>query len=528
MNLFRSFVRAVGETALHEASRMAVGLAMEGARAALNTPKPSFKQSLVARTMQRKSIDGALFTGLRTQEWAKFTLKKGLPTEEEPRRMAIENEPHSVDDFNGTIKEGYGKGNKTLVGTGQAIVKLAAGRSVGKFNIHLHDAERAGSHTDFVVEGVNPQTKEFEVNIPNGPSKGRYAFRQTFEAGEYLVVRMKDRSVLVEKPDIHLKPKEFLNGLTAPVSVEWKADGSLGNAAITDNRAVFRSHRAEGSPYYDKLPALEDISNHSPIAIARWLFPGPKQDGTLFRGELFHPDGAARVGGILNSLPANARAIQDERGPVEFYVWDLAKLRGKGVEEIPYEKRRALYVQAVEDIRCFNKAWHTIPQMPRGLNPLRFYESIINDPRGLPWAEGVVVKYLGPDNKWFKCKDRDTLDLAVVEFVPGTGKYAGSLGAIVVEGPTGVRSEVGSLQITDAQRQWVWDNQDLLRGQVAEIKAMGVTDSGAIRAGVFYRWHPSKSEAGLLMYAEGLSGGTDPKLSVPTMYRLKSARGWRR
>jgi len=26
-------------------------------------------------------------------------------------------------------------------------------------------------------------------------------------------------------------------------------------------RAVYRSHRTEGEPYYDKLPAIEDVSN---------------------------------------------------------------------------------------------------------------------------------------------------------------------------------------------------------------------------------------------------------------------------
>jgi hypothetical protein len=56
---------------------------------------------------------------------------------------------------------------------------------------------------------------------------------------------------------------------------------------------------------------------------------------------------------------------------------------------------------------------------------------------------------------------------------------------------------------------------------------MTVNESGAIRAGVFLRFHPSKSEAGLLMYAEGLAGG-DPAKSKSTLYRLKSAAGWRR
>ena len=90
-------------------------------------------------------------------------------------------------------------------------------------------------------------------------------------------------------------------------------------------------------------------------------------------------------------------------------------------------------------------------------------------------------------------KDREAMDLKVVSFVPGTGKFVGSLGAIVVETEPGIRSEVGSFQITNSQRQWIWDHRELLEGQVAEIQTVEVTKAGAVRAGVFVRWHPSKT-----------------------------------
>jgi hypothetical protein len=67
----------------------------------------------------------------------------------------------------------------------------------------------------------------------------------------------------------------------------------------------------------------------------------------------------------------------------------------------------------------------------------------------------------------------------------------------------------------------------VLTGQIAEVRAMKVNESGAIRAGVFVRFHPSKSEAGLLMYSETLSGGNAQE-SRSMLYRLKSAAGWRR
>jgi len=532
MNPLVNLVLSVGETLVHEAGRLLFGIALGRAKELLGTPQPlGTRQLALNRALQKKAVDGALLAGPRTgKEYAKFTLKKGLPTDQRPRTLAVENEPHSVDDFNGVIKEGYGKGEKRLIYSGTGVIKVGGSRQLGKINVHEHDADKAGFHYDFVAEGVDPHTESFEVNIANGVLEGRYAFRQAFEENRYLVVRLKDNSVRVAKPDIHLKPPEFLKTLsssTRPVSVEWKDDGSLANVAIHNLRAVYRSHRPEGESYYDKLPAIEDLSNRSPVWLARRLFPGPEQEGTVLRGELHHPDGAARVGGILNALPEKSIRIQQERGPVEFYAWDIAKLKSRDVSQMPYGQRRELYEGVVEEIRLFNRHLHIVPAMPEDGDPVKFYQAIINDARGLPYSEGVVVKYQDSRDQGFKVKANDTLDVRVIRCIEGAGKFAGSLGAMVVEGPTGVESEIGSFQLSNEQRQWIWDHRQVLTGQIAEVRALTANESGAIRAGVFVRFHPSRSEAGLIMYSESVAGG-DPEESTSTRYRLKTAAGWKR
>jgi hypothetical protein len=433
MNRLTNLALSVGETLFHEAGTLLFGVALGAAKQFLGTSQPLGRRQLAfPRVLQKKTIDGALLAGPRTQkEYEKFTLKKGLPTEGQPRTLAVENAPHSVNDFNGVIEEGYGRGEKRLLYSGTGVIKVGSTACLGKINVHAHNAAKAGLHYDFVAEGVDPHTESFEVNIPNGALKGRYAFRQAFENGHYLVLRMKDNSALVEKPDIHLKPQEFLKTLSQsgrPLSVEWKDDGSLSNVAIHNLRAVYRSHRPEGESYYDKLPALEDLRNRSAVYLARRLFPGPEQEGTVLRGEPHHPDGPARVGGIL----------------------------------------------------------------------------------------------------WSKVKANDTLDVRVTRCIEGAGKFAGSLGAMVVEGPTGVASEIGSFQLTNEQRRWIWEHRDMLTGQIAEVRALTVNESGAIRAGVFVRFHPSKSEQGLLLYSESLAGLTDPDESRSMMFRLKSSAGWKR
>ncbi len=533
MNRLVNLALSVGETLVHEAGRLLFGIALGRARELLCTPQPiGTRQLALNRALQKKTVDGALLAGPQTgREYAKFTLKKGLPTDQRPKTLAVENEPHSVDDFNGVIEEGYGRGEKRLIYSGTGVIKVGGSCQLGKINVHEHDAEKAGFHFDFLAEGVDPQTQSFEVNIPNGLLKGRYAFRQAFEEDRYLVVRLKDNSVLVAKPDIHLKPPEFLKTIsdsTRPVSVEWKDDGSLANVAIHNMRVVYRSHRPEGEPYYDKLPAIEDVSNHSCVWLARRLFPGPEQEGTVLQGELHHNDGAARVGGIVNALPEKAIQIQRERGLVEFYAWDIAKFNGRDVSQMPYGQRRELYEDVIEEIRLFNKHLHVVPAMPEDGDPVEFYQAVVNDPRGLPYSEGVVVKYRDAVDEWFKVKANDTLDVKVVRCVEGSGKFAGSLGAVVVEGPTGVESEIGSFQLTNEQRQWIWGHRQALTGQIAEVRAMNVNESGAIRGGVFVRFHPSRSEQGLLLYSESLAGSTDLEESRQMMYRLKSSAGWTR
>ena len=94
----------------------------------------------------------------------------------------------------------------------------------------------------------------------------------------------------------------------------------------------------------------------------------------------------------MNALPEKSIQIQRERGPVEFYAWDIAKFKGRDVSQIPYGQRRELYEAVIAEIRLFNRHLHVVPAMLEGGNPVEFYRAIIHDPRGLPWSEGVVVK----------------------------------------------------------------------------------------------------------------------------------------
>lgn len=498
-------------------------------RTAVNLGAKRFTGStrlITVRALSARSIDGAIRSGPDEMGWAKFAIRKGLPEEGE-KRMAVENDPHTVDDFSGEIKEGYGKGIKKLIYGGPCVVKIKGGLSfVSKVNVHEHKADKVGLHYDIVAEGIEPGSREFEIHIPgSSEAAGRYAFRQPegFKDNQVLIVRMKDYGLIVPKPPFVKKERELLAEIDKHPTdeiFEWKADGSLANVVIKEDRAIFRSHRAEGETYYDRLPALEWLKNRSRLFTNRMLFPHPNQDGTVLKGELFHPEGAARVGGILNSSPEKAIAYQQEHGPVEFYVWDILKFHGKDVSEKPYAERRLMYEQVVRDIQRFNPHFMAVPRADNKAFGA-FYDAIVADKRGLPFSEGGVIKH-GNDTSgkpWIKIKFRDTYDVQVVDIIEGIGKRKGMVGRFLVESAGGGRGEIGSFKASDDQLRWMWKNRDILKGQVAEIYAQEITKAGAPRAGVFYRWHPSKSEAALLM-----SMLDDRK----AMYKVKSAAGWRR
>ena len=245
------------------------------------------------------------------------------------------------------------------------------------------------------------------------------------------------------------------------------------------------------------------MENSSRLFSCRLLFPKP-EISAVFRGELVHPNGAAKVGGLSNSMPDKAQQYQREHGDAELYVWDVAEYKGKDVSALPYRERRVICRQVVDELKPYCKNVHLAEAAPDGMDVIAFYEKVIHDPRGLPYSEGVVVKDLNDPSGgvFFKTKPKEQLDWRIAPggIVEGAGKYAGSAGAIVVEHPeTGARSELGSLAVPDAERQWIWDHRAQLEGHaVAKFEAMEITDAGAVRAGVFTGLHHAKGDEAAL------------------------------
>jgi DNA ligase-1 len=99
--------------------------------------------------------------------------------------------------------------------------------------------------------------------------------------------------------------------------------------------------------------------------------------------------------------------------------------------------------------------------------------------------EGIMIKdpNAGYETKrsvaWLKQKPYIEVSLTVIGVEEGTGRNAGKLGAIIVEGEDDgklIRTNVGS-GLTDADRDEFWSHRDSLSGRVVEVRADAVTQN---------------------------------------------------
>lgn len=108
-------------------------------------------------------------------------------------------------------------------------------------------------------------------------------------------------------------------------------------------------------------------------------------------------------------------------------------------------------------------------------------------------GEGAIGKlansgyYRRRHRSWFKIKDVQSVDVPVVGFEEGTGKYEGMLGALKVRLDNGVICSVGS-GLNDTDRELMWAAQESYEGRIAEIKYHQETPDGNLRHPRFFRF----------------------------------------
>ena len=99
--------------------------------------------------------------------------------------------------------------------------------------------------------------------------------------------------------------------------------------------------------------------------------------------------------------------------------------------------------------------------------------------------EGIMVKPINGvyeckrSSLWLKVKPFIEVSLTVIDTEEGTGRNAGKLGALIVEGTDGgkfIKTNVGS-GLSDTDREEFWKAKDKLIGQVVEVRADAITQN---------------------------------------------------
>lgn len=191
-----------------------------------------------------------------------------------------------------------------------------------------------------------------------------------------------------------------------------------------------------------------------------------------------------------------------EKHGLKMIVFDAMlaeEFRNQRCDRVWEERRRALdMIFGPRDLTYFE----LLPVLYQGEDTemiLKYLDEAIADKQ-----EGIMINLtLAPyefkrTNYLLKVKKMSTLDLEIVGFEEGTGRLAGTLGAILVRYKNGNIVKVGS-GFSDRLRTEIWNNRDEWLGNICEIQYFEETtnaDGGeSLRFPVFKDYRPDKTEA---------------------------------
>ncbi len=325
-----------------------------------------------------------------------FALPRGVPQDPKQNRLAVHTEDHPLEylEFEGDIPEGqYGAGKMRIWDRGTFEAEKFRDDEV----IAVFDGERV---------------------------KGKYALFQT-DGDNWMIHRMDppadpDREPMPER----LRPMAALLATDIPSDDEsWgyeiKWDGIRAIAYCETGRLRLESRTLRDiTPTYPELRALAAELGSTDAVL----------DGEIVAFNENGQPSFERLQGRMNL--ASESAVRRRMGacPVTYLLFDVLYLDGRTLIDLPYAERR----ERLEGLRLDGPNWQT-PSYHRG-DGQRLLD--LTRQRGL---EGLVAKRLDsrylPGRRtraWLKVKNLMGQELVVGGWLPGQGRRAGTLGALLV------------------------------------------------------------------------------------------------
>ena len=247
--------------------------------------------------------------------------------------------------------------------------------------------------------------------------------------------------------------QKLVDKIKFPAYVQLKMDGMRFNAIVRDGKCEFRSRNGK------EIQLLGNLEQEF-IALAGDV-------DCVFDGELLvmlpgdHQFADRQTGnGILNK--ANKGTISaDQAALVHATVWDVIPyvLFGDGYCGTPYSTRFSSLKKLVDQIPAQDKKiWLVSSDIVENIDEAnaKFEEYLALGLEGIILKDGSGAWEDKRAKHQIKFKGELECDLKIVGVEEGTGKYAGMLGAILLESSDGVIKVRAGSGLSDGQRKDLW------------------------------------------------------------------------
>jgi bifunctional non-homologous end joining protein LigD len=394
--------------------------AYRGKRNATATPEPSGgARPRKGRAQERGSADPRfviqehhatrLHWDLRLERGGvlvSWAVPNGIPPDRQENRLAVHTEDHPIEyiDFHGVIPKGqYGAGTMTIWDTGtyethkwtddKVEVTFHGERLTGRYGLFPigRRADGSGGDADWMIHRMDP---------PRDPG----------------------REPMPEHVPPMLAGAGKLPADDARWSFEIKWDGVRAIAYVAPGRLRLESRN------------LNDITQAYPEV--RGLVAQLGMREAVLDGEIvaFGEDGAPsfeRLQSRMHVSSPRAIARLQKSTPVVYAVFDLLYLDGRGLTGLPYEERRS----RLEGLGLAGPAWRVPAVFPGSARP----GAELLQATAAQGLEGVVAKRLDsryePGRRtgaWIKVKNMRRQELVIGGWLPGEGRRAERIGALLM------------------------------------------------------------------------------------------------
>ncbi len=289
-------------------------------------------------------------------------------------------------------------------------------------------------------------------------------------------------------PVMLASPNKMIDRINFPCIGQTKMDGMRALIVVKDNEPIVYSRNGK---------VMEGLGKHFEPMVAH--------NEMVYDGELSVLDDDGKLldrksgNGILHKAVVGTISPEEiER--VRITLWDIVSTHAweDGYDATPYHARlRELKALPINDLFSVVET-HTLDNMDQAQT---LFEEML-----AKGEEGIILK--NNEHPWenkrstqiVKMKEILEMDLKVIGYAEGTGKYVGMMGALQCENKDGsIKVDVGT-GYNDAQRTDLWNKKDKVIGKIISVQYNAVIDRKdkdvkSLFLPVFVELRPDKGEA---------------------------------